>query len=137
METNNYKLKPFPGLLKLILLSIVTLGIYAIVIYSRASESINTVASPHDGKKTMHYCLLGFLIAPITLCIGALVWQHRISNRIGSELTRRGLGYEFSAKTFWLWGVLGAFIIVGPFIYTHRFLKSMNLLVDDYNAKGN
>lgn len=136
METNNYKLKQYPGLLKLILLSIVTLGIYAIVIYSRASEDINTIASRYDGKKTMHYCLLIFLIAPITLGIGALVWQHKISNRIGGELTRRNLGLEFSAKTFWLWGVLGSFIIVGPFIYTHKFLKSMNLLVDDFNTKG-
>lgn len=135
MENNN-KLKNFPGLLKFILLSIVTLGIYAIVIYSRMSEQINTIASKHDGKKTMHYCLLFFLVGPITCEIATLVWTHRISNRIGGELTRRGIDYKYNANTFWLWGFLGSLIVVGPFVYVHKTLKSMNLLVDDYNAKG-
>lgn len=130
------QLKTNRTLLKYILLSIITFGIYAIVVNSKISEEINTVASRYDGKKTMHFCLLIFLIAPITLGIGAIVWQHKISNRIGCELTRRGIDYKFSASTFWLWGVLGALIIVGPFIYTHKFLKSMNQINADYNVRG-
>lgn len=31
--------------------------------------------------------------------------------------------------------ILGC-ILVGPFIYTYKLLKSMNLLAADYNAKG-
>ncbi len=121
---------------KMFFLGILTCGIYPLVINSKISENINTIASRYDGKHTMHYCLLFFLIAPITLGIGALVWQHKISNRIGDELKRRNLGYEFSAKTFWGWGILGSFIIVGPFIYLHKFCKSMNTLAADYNERG-
>lgn len=44
--------------------------------------------------------------------------------------------YSFGASTFWLWGILGSMIVVGPFIYTYKLLKSMNLLAADYNAKG-
>ena len=124
------------GLLKDILLSLVTFGIYGLVVMCHISSEINEVASRYDGKKTMHYALLIFLIAPITLGIAAIVWQHKISNRIGDELKRRNQNYEFSAKTYWLWGVLGALIIVGPFIYTHKFLKSMNLINADYNING-
>lgn len=135
-QTPAMQLKTNRGLLKFILLSIVTFGIYGIVVMSTISTDINYIASKYDGKKTMHYCLLVFLVGPITLGIADLVWYHRISNRIGGELTRRGLGYSFGAGTFWGWNILGAFIVVGPFIYQYKLFKAMNMLAADYNVKG-
>lgn len=130
------QLKTNRGLAKFILLSIVTLGIYAIVAYSGVSNDINTIAGRYDNKRTMHYCLLIFIIAPITLGIGAIVWFAKISSRIGKELERRQLDYSFSAADFWLWNVLGSLIIVGPFIYTHKLFKAMNILSEDFNKRG-
>ena len=72
----------------------------------------------------------------MTLGIYAFIWYHKISNRIGNELARRGINYNFSATDFWLWGILGSFIIIGPFIYKHKMLASMNMLAEDYNIKG-
>ena len=136
---NNYptrQLKTDRQLGMFILLSLVTLGIYAIVFYTFLGEDVNTIASKHDGKKSMHYCLVVFLIAPFTLGIGLLVWIHNLCNRIGSELRRRGINYEFSAQTFWLWGVLGSFIVVGPFIFIYKLCEAMNELCRHYNATG-
>lgn len=130
------QLKTNRGWLKTILLSIITFGIYGLVMYSGISNDINTIASRYDGKKTMHYCLLVFIITPITFGIGAIVWSHKISNRIGKELARRGINYSFGAGTFWGWNVLGALIGVGPFIYLHKLCKAMNLLCADFNEKG-
>lgn len=130
------KLNTKRSLLKFILLGIITFGIYPIVMYSSVSEAINTVASRYDGKKTMHFCLLFFIIAPLTLGIGAIVWFHKISNRIGEECKRRGIPYKFGASDFWIWNVLLAIIIVGPFIYVHKLLKATNLICADYNEKG-
>ncbi len=130
------QLKTNRGLLKLILLSIITFGIYPIVYYSSISTDVNVICSRYDGKKTMHYCLLYFLIAPITLGIAYIVWIHKISNRIGKELKRRGISYSFGAGSYWGWCVLGSFIVVGPFIYLHKLSKAMNLLCADYNVKG-
>ena len=131
------QLKTNRGWLKFILLTIITCGIYAIVFYSKISTDINLIASRYDGKKTMHYCLLTFVIAPITLGIGGIVWCHKISARIGNELARRGIAYSFGAGTFWGWNVLGSLLFgVGPFIYLHKLCKSMNLLCGDYNARG-
>lgn len=130
------QLKTNRGLIKLILLSLITLGIYSIVYYSSISNDINIIASRYDGKKTMHFCLLFFIVSPITLGIGAIVWYHKISARIGSELARRGIGYSFGAGSFWLWNVLGSFILVGPFIYIHKLSKAMNLLAENYNVRG-
>ncbi len=130
------QLKTNKGLLKTILLSLVTFGIYSLVVMSAVSNDINTVASRYDGKKTMHYCLLTFIVAPITLGIAGIVWSHRISNRIGAELNRRGIAYSFSATDYWLWNVLGSLIVVGPFIYLHKMFTAVNKMNAHYNVNG-
>ena len=130
------QLKTNRGLLKYILLSFITFGIYGIVVMSSISNDINIVASRYDDKKTMHYCLLFFLVGPITFGIGYLVWFHKISNRIGSELMRRGITYSFGASDFWLWNVLGSLIIVGPFIYVYKLFKATNMMCEHYNING-
>ena len=124
------------GLVKMILLGIVTLGIYPLVVYSKISTEINTIAMKYDGQHTMHYCLIYFVFSWLTLGIVPLIWYHKISARIGNELKRRGITYDFGASDFWLWNILGSLIIVGPFIYIHKFMHSMNLLNADYNQKG-
>jgi len=138
--TTNYapvgQLKTNKGLLKTILLSLITFGIYGLVVMSAVSNDVNIVASRYDGKKTMHYCLLTFIVAPITFGIAGIVWSHRISNRIGAELNRRGVAYNFSASDYWLWNVLGSLIVIGPFVYLHKLFKATNLMCADYNAKG-
>jgi hypothetical protein len=130
------KLKTNKGLLKTILLSLITFGIYPLVVMSAVSSEINIVASRYDGKKTMHYCLLAFIVAPITFGIAGIVWSHRISNRIGAELNRRGIAYSFSATDFWLWNVLGSLIVVGPFVYLHKMFKAVNKMNAHYNVNG-
>lgn len=130
------QLKTNRGLLKYILLSIVTFGIYPLVLMSAISTDINIIASRYDGKKTMHYCLLTFVFSWLTFGIAPIVWMHRIYARIGNELKRRGIAYSVGAGTFWGWGVLGSFIVVGPFIAMHKLFKGMNLLSADYNVKG-
>lgn len=130
------QLKTNRGLIKFILLSLITFGIYSLVFYSKISTDINLIASRHDGKRTMHYCLLLFIVAPITFGIGGIVWYHRISARIGKELTRRAIGYSFGAGSFWLWNVLGTCIVIGPFVYLHKLCKAMNLLSADFNING-
>lgn len=130
------RLKTNKSLAKFIFLSIITLGIYGLVVMSSVSNDINIVATRYDGKKTMHYCLLFFLIAPITLGIAYIVWFHKISNRIGNELRRRNIVYSFSCADYWLWNVIGSLIAIGPFIYYHKLFKSINLICNDYNQKG-
>lgn len=130
------QLKTNRSLVKYILLSLITFGIYGLVVMSSISSDINYIASRYDNKKTMHFCLLAFIVGPLTFEIGTLVWYHKISERIGNELRRRNIDFKFDASTFWLWNVLGAIIIVGPFIYFHRLFKAMNLLAADYNVRG-
>lgn len=130
------QLKTNRGLLKFFLLSLITLGIYGLVVMAHVSEDTNIVCSRYDGKKTMNFWLLFFLVGPITLEIAAIVWMHKLCARIGNEANRRGLDCNFGAKSFWLWNVLGAIIVVGPFIFYHKLFKTMNVLNQDFNTKG-
>lgn len=124
------------SLLKFILLSLITFGIYGLVVLCHVSEEINRVAAPRDGKSTMHFALIFFLLGPVTLGIAQLVWYHRISKRMGEELSARGIDYHMSAGTYWGWAFFGSLILIGPFVYFHKFLKSMNLINADFNAKS-
>lgn len=142
-QTNVYQhggpvaqLKTNRSFIKTLLLSMVTLGIYALVCYAHITDDVNLVCSRYDGKKSMNYYLLTFLAAPFTLGIAAIVWQHNICNRIGNELRRRQIDYSFSAKDFWLWNVLGSLILVGPFIFVHKFFKAVNLMNESFNKIG-
>ena len=122
------------GLLKMILLGAITFGIYPIVVICKISTEINTVARA-DYKHTMHY-LLTVLLTPVTLGIIPLIWYNNLCNRIGNELKRRNIRYDFSASDFWLWAVLGSLIAVGPFIFIHKFMHAMNKINGSYNQFG-
>lgn len=124
------------SLLKYILLSLITCGIYPLVVMSVLSDDVNIIASRYDGKRTMHYCLLSFVVVPLTCGVAAFIWYHNVSERIGNEIRRRGINYHFGAADFWLWFVLGSIILIGPFVYMHKLLKATNLMCADYNAKG-
>ena len=130
------QLKTNKGLLKTILLSFITFGIYGLVVMSSVSTDINITASKYDGKRTMHYCLLYFLVGPITCGIAYIVWAHKISARIGNELRRRGIAYSFGAADYWLWNVIGTIIIIGPLVYLYKLFKAINLINADFNVKG-
>ncbi len=84
----------------------------------------------------MHYCLMAFIIGPLTFGIGFIVWFHNLSSRMGNELARRGIAYSFGASDYWLWNVLGSIIIIGPFVYLHKLAKASVLLAEDYNIRG-
>lgn len=123
------------GLIKYLLLSLITFGIYAIVVMTKISMEINVTASPRDHKHTTNYLWLIFILAWITFGIYPFIWYHKLSGRIGDELRARNIGYSFGAGSFWGWDILGSLIIIGPFVYLHKLFKSMNLINADYNAK--
>lgn len=130
------QLKTDRSFIKTVLLSLVTFGIYAIICYGGITDDVNLVCSRYDNRKSMNYYLLFFLVGPITCGIASIVWNHNICDRIGNELKRRQIGYDFGAKDFWLWNVLGAVIIVGPFIFAHKFFTSVNMLNESFNQFG-
>ena len=129
------QLKTDRSLAVFIVLTLITVGIYAIVFYCKMVKDLNTVASRYDGRTTTNF-LLVILFSLLTAGIYGLYWFHTTFDRIGDELRRRGIKYDFDAATFWLWGILGMFILVGPFICIHKECKAMNKLCEHYNQYG-
>ena len=103
---------------------------------SEIGTTLNLIATKRDGKRTMHFCLMFFLIGWLALGLGWFFWYHRLSSRIDTEQAACGLPVTVTPTTYWLWAVLGSLIIVGPFVYLYKLLHAMNDLCEDYNARG-
>ena len=122
-------------LLKVVLLSLITFGIYSLVLHCKLANEINLTASNADGKHTMHY-IGAILLGMITFGIYTLVWTHQYCERVGAEAARRNTGVQFSAGDFWIYSVLLGFTIVCPFIYLHKLLTATNAINASYNVYG-
>lgn len=120
---------------KMLLLGLITAGIYPTVIWSRIVTELNITASGNDGMRTMPYFAM-MLLSPVTLFIYPFVWMHRFCRRVGAQLRFRNIGYRFGAKDFWLWCVLGSLILAGPLVFVHKLMKSMNFINANYNTCG-
>ena len=124
---------------KYILFSILTLGIYDIVMRCKMVNELNTVA--RDGKKAMNYFLALVVAVLLSWVFGVgviffLAYSHVLYSRVGDALRARGIDYNFGAGTFWGWNILGVFILVGPFVFIYKLIKAQNLLNEDYNIRG-
>lgn len=132
----NHKLKTNRSMILFYLFSILTLGIYGIYFFTKIGLDLNRVATPRDGRKTMHFCLVVFLFSWLTFGIVPLVWFTRMSGRAGNEARARGVNTSFGGASFWLWQILGSLIIVGPFVFIYKLSKTMNQIGENYNAQG-
>ncbi len=118
---------------KAVLYWIITFGFYGVVVMSSVSKNINRAAKPFDNKKTMHFCVVFYLLGLITLGIAFLVWYYKLTKRVEHELNRRNINYLFTKGDFWLWKILGVIVIIGPFVYLHKLFKAINLINQDHN----
>ena len=132
-----YALDTRRGLLKYILLTIVTLGIYELYIFTKMASDLNTITSRSPvGKRHTNYLLTFFLAAPLTLFIYMAVWWHGFSKHVGIELRRRNIPMTFGASDYWLVNVLLGVFVIGKFIFVYRLFHAMNALSADYNQRG-
>lgn len=129
-----------------VLLNIVTFGIYSNYFNYRIGKELNIIAKS-DGESTQNYMwvlainllsmLLSFIFVPLGFIgiIYGMVWNHKLFTRIGDQLTKRGYTKILSASDYWLWGVMGSIILVGPFVCLNKECNAMNALANDYNSK--
>jgi len=121
------------GLAIFILLSIITFGIYGFFWIYKLAKDVNLICAG-DGKTTsglLKYVLFGI----ITFGIYNLVWLYMLGDRLQDNGPKYNLTIKESGGTILLWYILGACIIVGPFIALHIIIKNTNALADGYNSK--
>jgi len=117
-----------------ILLSLVTFGIYALIFQSKLIKEINLTAV-RDGKKTTGLLAM-ILLSCITFGIYGIVWTHMFAERVGAEAMRRNTGISFGAADFWIYSVLLSFTVICPIIYKHKLITAVNAINTSYNTYG-
>lgn len=111
-----------------VFLTIITGGIYGIVIFCIASKDIEKICEG-DGKHTMFFLWAG-LLGLVTLGIYPLVWFYQAMERLKDNGYRYQVEVKHGGGEFLLWYLLGSFIAVGPFVAECYFLSDVNQFSD-------
>lgn len=115
-----------------IILSVITLGIYTLYWIYKLAQDVNTICEG-DGKSTsglLKYLFFGL----ITFGIYDLIWLYMLGDRLQDNAPRYSLSFKESGAHVLLWFLLGALVIVGPFISMYIIIKNTNALAVAYNA---
>lgn len=131
-ETAPRKLQTDRNMWKLVLLDIVTLGLYSVFFFIPFASDLDKIAPDQYHRKTMGY-LPAYILSLFTLSLVLVFWFHEISMRVEEALSRRNIDYEFTTGTYWIFYFCGPLMLIGRFIYFHKLCTAMNLLCEDYN----
>lgn len=121
------------SLLKYVALSIVTLNIYQFYFIYKVAKDLNYMCRK-DGSKTLGL-FVTLLLGIITGGVFFIVWYIISLNRMNSYLRANNQDTEITELPYALWLTLGTFIIVGPFIATHKYLQTLNKCASISNNK--
>ena len=122
------------SLLKLIVFSMLTLGIYALYFQHAIAKDMNEMCRG-DGKSTAG--LLKFILFSVfTLGIYTFVWYYSIANRIEENARRQyGLNLPISGGKVLMWYIPGSLLFgIGPFVAWHIIIKNTNVLAAFHNS---
>ena len=124
------------SLVKIILLSIVTFGIYGLYHINGIVKDLNTVRSNRGIRKKLMGAIGILFLSLFTIGILPLIWGHKLTKNMGEELKYRGINYKFNLVHYWVFCILLADTIVCPIIYLHKLVKSSNLVNEHHNLYG-
>ena len=116
---------------KFLLLGIVTCGIYIVYTYYKFAKTVNKLCDG-DGKESPNYIVV-LLLGMITLGIYTQYWMYTQAERLRNAAPKYNCKIPYGGIKVLLWGTFGNLIIVGPILSAYYLLKSVNLLIVNYN----
>lgn len=120
------------SLLTLILLSLITCGIYGIIFWYNYADDMNRVCEG-DGKDTKNYIIV-LILSFITFGIYYWIWLYGVGNRLAENGPRYGANITDNGSTVLLWMIVGSMLCgIGTFVGMHILIKNMNDLGERYN----
>lgn len=124
---------PKKSTLTFFLLSVLTLGIYAIVFWHKLGKNVNILCEG-DGKRTMKYGF-AFFLSVITFGIYGIIWKVKLAERLKVNAERYELMIPEGGTEVALFSTLGI-ILVGAGIPISSFIiiKNYNMIAEAYNA---
>lgn len=120
------------SLLKYVLLSLVTCGIYGLYFIYKMAEDINVICAG-DGKQTAG--LLKFILLSLVTCgIYMYFWEYSLGNRLAENAPRYGKSFAENGTTVLMWQIFGSLLCgIGAFVAMHILIKNTNSLAQSYN----
>lgn len=124
------------SIIVLILLSILTCGIYPLFFWYSYVKDVNRMCAG-DGKNT-NGILMFFLLSLITFGIYAIVWQYGMQNRLRDNASKYNAGLIKGGGTVLCWSIFGSLLFgIGPLVALYIQIDSINRLAYGYNTMQN
>lgn len=124
---------PKQSIFKFFVLSVLTLGIYAIVFWHKLGKATNDLCEG-DGKKTMKYGL-AFFLSVITFGIYGIIWKIKLAERLKVNAERYELMIPEGGLIIGLFSTLGLITLgAGVPISSAIIIKNYNMIAEAYNA---
>lgn len=124
------------SLLKYMLLSFITCGIYGIYYMYRMTEDINEVCGD-DGEDSPNYIAV-LLLSLITCGIYQWYWIYKQANRMYNAAEHYGVRIDETGTTILLWMLLGSLLcFFGTFYSWYLMFRNLNKLTHEYNERNN
>lgn len=115
-----------------VLLSIVTCGIYTYIYIYQMTKDLNMMAGNDDKYVDP---MLAVILSIVTCGIYTWWWYYQMGNRMQNMGMANNVPVEENGTTYLLWILLGALVCgIGPFIGMYLFIKNFNNLAFAYNA---
>ena len=127
-------LKENRSLLVMILLSIITFGIYELYYIHTVAKDTNTICEGHEGKTSGLFALI--LLSLLTCGIYGFFWWYRIGDMLAKAVHRRSLHATVSGGTVLLCFLIGTFVFpIISFVGLYYVNEALNELSADYNLE--
>ncbi len=117
-----------------ILLSVITLGIYPIVYWTKISNEVNVLCEG-DGKKTMKF-VYAWLLNFVTFGIFGIIWEYQLAKRLNDNAARYNLRFSESAGLIVVLNTIYAPVFgrtLASFVLTKNFNK-IAVAFNEYNG---
>ncbi len=119
-----------------ILISILTLGIYPIIYWTKISNEVNVLCEG-DGKKTMKY-VYAWLLNIVTFGIFGIIWEYQLAKRLQENAARYDLDFSEGGAMVAVLDTVGMLFFglgrtIASFIMTKNFNK-IAVAFNEYNG---
>lgn len=121
------------SLLKYILLTILTLGIYGLIVTHNLAKDTNQMCA-EDGQKTSGVVMV-IILSLFTLGIYSYFWYYNVQSRLHNAAPRYGAVVSEDGSSVLIWFIVGLFIPFISLIGMNIIFNSANNLGNAYNAR--
>lgn len=120
----------------MIVLTIITCGIYSLFFWHSYVKDVNTVCAG-DGKKT-NGIIITILLSSITFDIYTLIWTYGMQNRLRDNASKYNAGSIASGGNILCWEIFGSLLFgLGSFIAMYKQIDSLNRITYNYTSAMN